>query len=67
MALSIQKMEIFDKDFKQLFENNAAFNQLLHQSKSASFAPNNITLDVWIFKVILAGFYPSCHQGTKQH
>ena len=30
MALSIQKMEIFDKDFKQLFENNAAFNQLLY-------------------------------------
>ena len=30
MALSVQKMEIFDKDFKQLFENNAAFNQLLY-------------------------------------
>ena len=29
MALSVQKMEIFDKDFKQLFENNAAFNELL--------------------------------------
>ena len=29
MALSVKKMEIFDKDFKQ-FENNAAFNQLLY-------------------------------------
>ena len=28
IALSVQKMEIFDTDFKQLFENNAAFNQL---------------------------------------
>ena len=27
MALSVQKMQIFDKDFKGLFENNAAFNQ----------------------------------------
>ena len=30
MALLVQKMDIFDKDFKQLFENNAAFNQLLY-------------------------------------
>ena len=30
MALSVQKMEIFDKDFKKLFENNATFNQLLY-------------------------------------
>ena len=28
MALSVQKMQIFDKDFKELFQNNAAFNQL---------------------------------------
>ena len=54
MALSVQKMEIFDKDFKQLFENNAAFNQLLYQSKIASFAPNNTPFDVRIFKSILA-------------
>ena len=54
MALSVQKMEIFDKDFKQLFENNAAFNQLLYQSKIASFAPNNTPFDVRIFKAILA-------------
>ena len=57
MALSVQKMEIFDKDFKQLFENNAAFNQLLYQSKIASFAPNNTPFDVQIFKAILAGLY----------
>ena len=30
LALSGQKMEIFDKDFKQLFVNNAALNQLLY-------------------------------------
>ena len=27
MAPSVQKMEIFDKDFKQLFENNVTFYQ----------------------------------------
>ena len=30
MALSVQKMQIFDKDFKELFQNNAASNQLLY-------------------------------------
>ena len=55
MALSVQKMDIFDKDFKQFFENNAAFNQLLHKSKMASFAPNNTLFDVRTFKAILAG------------
>ena len=57
MALLVHKMEIFDKDFKQLFENNAAFNQLLYKSKMASFAPNNTPFDVRIFKAILAGLY----------
>ena len=55
MALSVQKMDIFDKDFKQLFENNAAFNQLLYQLKMTSFAPNNTPFDVLIFKAIIAG------------
>ena len=55
MALSVKKMEIFDKDFKQLFENNAAFNQLLCQSKIAFFVPNNPSFDVRIFKANLAG------------
>ena len=30
MALSAQKMQIFDKDFKDLFQNNAASDQLLY-------------------------------------
>jgi len=30
MALSVQKMEIFNKDFKELFQNNAASDQLLY-------------------------------------
>ena len=55
MALSVKKMEIFEKDFKQLFENNAAFNQLLCYSKIALFVPNNTPFDVQIFKAILAG------------
>ena len=30
MALSVQKMQIFDNDFRELFENNAASIHLLY-------------------------------------
>ena len=30
MALSVEKMQIFDKDFKDLFQNNAASIQLVY-------------------------------------
>ena len=53
MALSVQKMQIFDKDFKELFQNSALSNELLYQSKIAPFAQRNISFDVLVFQTIL--------------
>ena len=33
MAPLVQKMQIFDKDFKELFQNSALSNQLLYYSR----------------------------------
>ena len=42
MAPLVQKMQIFDKDFKELFQNSALSNELLYSSKIAPFALRNI-------------------------
>ena len=55
LALSVQEMEISDKDFQELFQNYAASIPLLYKSNMAPYALNNNLFDVRFFKTILAG------------
>ena len=41
MATLVQKMKIFDKYLKEIFQNSPLSNQLLHLSKMAAFALRN--------------------------
>ena len=50
MALSVQKMQIFDNDFRELFENNAMSIHLLYESKVVHFTPNNAPFDAQILE-----------------
>ena len=55
MAPLGQKMQIFDSDFKELFQNSGFSIQEVYWSKMAPFALMNTSFDVLVIKTILKG------------
>ena len=50
-------MQIFDSNFKELFQNSALSIQVAYYLKMALFALRNTWFDVLVIKTILKGLY----------